>query len=271
MAYAAVVSLRRHNREVPIIVLGQDYICSLSWRGLGAMVQAMRAAGTRGTPGQWFNKLSALMRTPFYETIYLDCDIVILSDPEKWFDLLGTDDFTWFQYSRRCEEVPDKMEYNLPNPHRVKEEFGIDTVPVIDGGGHYFFRATSRGQKLVASVAELMSDALEDSKASIYCRIAGAGNIPASDELAASIVAIREGICLPATMPACNKCIGVYLPPWQESGLFDLENNYARYTDVGMNEIVTPEAVHFCHSSKGHPDYQTFITNCLAPNSSLST
>lgn len=262
MAFASVISLRRHNHDLPVIILGQDYICGLDWRGL-ATVRSMRAAGTRGTPGQWFNKLSALLRSPFEETIYLDCDIVLLADPEPWFDYLGTDDFTCFQYGRRWDEVPDQMEYNLPNPHRMREEFGVDSVPVIDGCGHYFWRATDRGRKLVMAVAEVMNEALDDSKPSIYRRVAGDGNIPASDELAASIVAVREGINLPATMPPPRKCVGVYLPPWQEDGIFDLENNLASYRDVGLQSRITPEAVHFCYNSKWHPSYQAFIKICL--------
>src|SRR5690606_37729435 len=80
MAYAMVRSLRKYNRWLPVHVVSQDYVCELDWRGM-ATVRAVRAAGAHGTPEKWLNKLSGIRRSPFEETIFLDCDIVLLSDP----------------------------------------------------------------------------------------------------------------------------------------------------------------------------------------------
>lgn len=129
MAYALVRSLRKYNRRLPVHVVSQDYVCGLDWRGM-ATVRAVRAAGAHGTPEKWLNKLSGIRRSPFEETIFLDCDIVLLSDPEWWFGHLGTDDFTWFHQWHGIRDVPDETIYNVVNPHRMKEEFGVDAVAV---------------------------------------------------------------------------------------------------------------------------------------------
>lgn len=96
MAWTQVTMLRRWTEKLPVLVLSQDYLCGMDWHALPmTQVRARRAAGGHGTPLHWFNKLAALGTFPFEETLYLDCDILPLSDPSWWFDYLGTDDLTF--------------------------------------------------------------------------------------------------------------------------------------------------------------------------------
>ena len=95
MAYALVRSIRRWNAQCPVLVLGMDYICGLDWSSV-AEVRAVRATGANHTEERWFNKLGALLASPFEKTLYLDSDMVTLSDVDAWVKYLGTDDFTFF-------------------------------------------------------------------------------------------------------------------------------------------------------------------------------
>lgn len=262
MAYALVRSLRRVNSDIPVQILGLDYICGLNWRGL-AQVRSVRAAEAHGSPYQWFNKLAALIKAPFEETIYLDCDVVFLKDPSNWFNLLDTDDLTWFTHPHSTKDVPDIMIYNRVNPYRVKEEFGIDTVPSIDGGGHFFFRNNERGRFLVECVVNLMQDSMTSPNESLYRKMMGAGNIEASDEASAAIVAIQQKIKLPEVFLAPDKQMGLFLPPHQCDEHFQLDQGLARYRNAWTKEIVTPLAIHFCHDGKRHPAYAKFISDCV--------
>lgn len=263
MAFALARSLRKYNAEIPVQVVAQDYVCGLDWRGL-ARVKSARAAEAHGTIYQWFNKLSALTRSPFEETLYLDCDIVFVDDPADWFDRLATDDFTWFQRPLKAAETPDETRYNFVNPHRMREEFGVESVPVIDGSGHFFLRRSDRGHALVRKVVELMAEAVDEPEKSLYRRMTGQGNVPASDEAAASIVAVREGITLPLPAEECHRPLGTYLPPHQKDGIFDFEEGIAQYTDACTGAVVIPQAMHFCWTGKSHPAYQRWIRKCLS-------
>lgn len=262
MAYALVRSLRCYNPWIPVCVLGQDYVCGLDWRGL-AKVRSVRAAEAHGTEFQWFNKLSALERAPFEETIYLDCDIVFLDDPADWFERLGTDDFTWFQRRWSVETIPDEMLFNFVNPHRMREEFGVTSVPVIDGSGHFFLRKSDRSRMLLQQVVDIMVEAVETPATSLYRRMTGEGNVAASDEAAASIVAVRENIRLPEVIDAPCKPVGIYLPPHHRDGVFDFARGIAQYRDSGDGTLVTPQSMHFCWMSKSHPAYRQYIAECL--------
>ena len=262
MAYGLVCSLRRYNTEVPVCVLGQDYVCTLPWRGL-AQVKTVRAAGAHGSDEQWFNKLGALLKSPYEETIFLDCDMVLLSDPAWWFESLGTDDFTCFNRVLTPHLMPRETVINVVNVHRMQEEFGVDGVPVIDGGGHFFVRRTDRGRRLVEATAEIMAAALRDGPASLYHRMAGPGNCAASDEIAYSIAVVQQGIRTPAEQPASRKPISVFLPPHQHHEFFDLLSGMARFYDEWTGAEVQPGAVHFCHASKTRPEYVAYVADCL--------
>jgi hypothetical protein len=166
MAYAMVKSLRRYQPWLPVRVQGQGYLCGLDWRGL-AEVRCTRRVEAAGSPRQWMNKLTALLDSPFEETIFLDCDLVFTADPAGWFDRLGTDDFSFFHDWMDSRTLPDVLRENWVYPHRM----------------------------------------------------AGEGNIAASDELAASIVAVEQKIRLPEPV----------------------------------------EGVHFCFTGKNHPGYRAFV------------
>ena len=262
LAYALVCSLRRYNPDIPVCVLGQDYVCTLPWRGL-ATVKTVRAPAAHGSDDQWFNKLGALLQSPTHETIFLDCDMVLLADPAGWFEALGTDDFTCFNRMLSPAIMPKETEINVVNVHRMREEFGVESVPVIDGGGHFYYRKTERGRRLVEATAAIMSGALQDGAGALYHRMAGPGNCAASDEIAFSIAAVQEGIVMPREWPAATKPISVFLPPHQHHETFDLAAGVARFYDNWSRSEVQPHAVHFCHRSKQRPEYVKFVADCL--------
>lgn len=258
MAYALVRSIRRWNAQCPVLVLGMDYICGLDWSSV-AEVRAVRATGANHTEERWFNKLGALLASPFEETLYLDSDMVTLSDVDAWVKYLGTDDFTFFNVQLRPEDVPDTTIMNVMNPHRVREYYGVDETRIIESGGHFFFRNTARGQRLVERIAEIMQDALENGPLSLYGRMAGPGNIGASDEIAAALVAIEENIALPPPVMGTHRPIGIYMTPYQEHGKFDFDAGIAEYYDGWRGDTVTAGAVHFCSHGKWNPTYREWV------------
>ena len=262
MAYALACSLRRYNAEIPICILGQDYCCSLPWRGL-AEVKTVRATAPHGSDDKWFNKLAALVKSPYEETIFLDCDIILLSDPTWWFDHLGTDDFTCFNRMLGTDVMPDEMISNVVNVHRMQEEFGVSAVPVIDGGGHYYYKKTRRGEHLVQAMAAVMAEALDIGPSSLYHRMAGMKNIPGADEVAYSIMAVQEKITMPEALASATKPIAIYLVPFQSNPVFDLPNGHAKFYDDWSGGEVQPGAVHFCHTSKNRPEYVDYIVECV--------
>ncbi len=212
MAYGMVKSLRRFNADLPVLVLSQGYLCGLPWKGL-AKVKAVREYAAHRSDESWMNKLAALSQSPFGETLYLDCDIVMLSDPAWWFDYLATDDFTFFNLHNHPDEIPDGMRYNLVNPHRMRERLGAEYSTIIDGGGHFYYRQTLRGQRLLKGVGQILQEALDQRERSLYHWIAGSGNIPGSDELAASILVAQENVQMPAPLTRPQQAIGVFMPP----------------------------------------------------------
>lgn len=258
MAYALMRSIRLWNVQYPIIVLGMDYICGLDWARF-AEVRSVRATGANHTEERWFNKLGALLASPFDETLYLDSDMVVLADVEAWIKHLGTDDFTFFNVFLRPEDVPDTTIMNVVNPYRVREHYGVDGIRIIESGGHFFFRNTARGQRLVERIAEVMQDALEHGPLSLYGRMAGRGNIAASDEIAAALVAIEEQIALPPPIIGTHRHIGIYMPPYQEQGKFDFDTGRAEYYDSWRGNTVTSGAVHFCSHGKWNPTYREWV------------
>jgi FkbM family methyltransferase len=266
MAFALVASLRRHNSELPVAVLAQDYICALPWKQLPhVLVESVRAAAPHRSDRMWFNKLGAIWRSPFAESIFLDCVIVLLADPEPWFSRLGTDDFTCFHRQLSPRVMMDKTEMNLPNAHRMQERFGVESTPFIDGGGHFFFRQTARGRALALHTAQLMEEALRYRERSLYGQMAGQGNLPASDELAYSLTAVMQDVKLPEENDANSpvKPIGVFLPPHQTEAEFDLNAGKASFHCGWVKRRIAPQAVHFCHNSKSLPAYQSYIQACL--------
>lgn len=258
MAYAMVKSLRRYQPWLPVRVQGQGYLCGLDWRGL-AEVRCTRRVEAAGSPRQWMNKLTALLDSPFEETIFLDCDLVFTADPAGWFDRLGTDDFSFFHDWMDSRTLPDVLRENWVNPHRMAEEFGVVATPVIAGSGHFFLRKTARGRRLMDRILELLEEALEEGGQGLYCRMAGEGNIAASDELAASIVAVEQKIRLPERVEGMRHPIGIFLPPWQRNELFDFAAGKLSFLDTAKGCRVEPEAVHFCFTGKNHPGYRAFV------------
>jgi hypothetical protein len=262
MALALVNSVRRWNEDVGITVLGLDYLCGLDWRGM-ASTRAVRAAGTRGSDERWFNKLAALLESPFDETLYLDSDLVVLEDIRSWFSYLRTDDFTFFNVRLDPKVVPDRMLYNVVNPHRMKEIYGVPSSPVIESGGHFFFRRTKRGEQLIHRIASIMEQALDTGANSIYRMIAGADNIPASDEIAASMMVVEERVSLPHPISGTHRPIGIFMPPYQHDETFDFDAGKASYIDEWQGGRVTAGAVHFCAHGKHHSAYLQWIDRTL--------
>ena len=252
MTYALARSIGRWNMPLPVWVLGLGCVCGLDWRGL-AQVRTVRAAGAHHTDERWFNKLGALLESPFDETLYLDSDMVVMSDVRAWTDYLRTDDFTFFNVLLRPEDGPDEMLVNVANPHRMKEHYGLEATRVIESGGHFFFRKTSRGVRLVEHTVEIMQEALEHGARSLYGRIAGQGNIPASDEIAACLVAVEENIALPPPVLGTHRPIGIYMTPYQSQGRFDFDAGIAEYHDNWRGGPVTAGAMHFCSQTPSHP------------------
>ncbi len=264
MAYAAVRSLRLRNADLPVLVLAQDYLCGLDWRGL-AQVKSVRAAEPHRSAYMWFNKLAALGQSPFAETVFVDCDFYFARDPSPWFDLLGTDDFTYFNCLRAAADIPDATFPNLANVRRMREEFGVAATPIVVGGGHFFLRAGSRGRGLLDRVGELMRDAMEIGPASLYHRMAGPGNVPASDELAASIAAVEQQIKLPVLSPGSPCPVGMFICPHQREEVFDFPHGEASFYCTWAGGRLAPDAVHFAAHSKQHTAYQNWISVCCDP------
>ena len=73
MAYAAGRSLRLRNADLQVLVLAQDYLCGLNWRGL-AEVKSVRAVEPHRSDLRWLNKLSAFSRSPYEDTVFVDCE-----------------------------------------------------------------------------------------------------------------------------------------------------------------------------------------------------
>jgi hypothetical protein len=197
--------------------------------------------------------------SPFEETIFLDCDLVFTADPAGWFDRLGTDDFSFFHDWMDSRTLPDVLRENWVNPHRMAEEFGVVATPVIAGSGHFFLRKTARGRRLMERILELLEEALEEGGQGLYRRMAGEGNIAASDELAASIVAVEQKTRLPEPVEGMRHPIGIFLPPWQRDELFDFAAGKLSFLDTAKGCRVEPEAVHFCFTGKNHPGYRAFV------------
>ena len=106
---------------------------------------AMNVRDCRG----WRNKLEAVCDSPFEETIFFDADMISTGPASGWFDLLGTDDVSFWQYARKREDSPDAMSANLMNPHRFCPYYGVEAVPVMLGGGHYFVRKSGRARAIL--------------------------------------------------------------------------------------------------------------------------
>jgi len=243
---------------MPVVVFGLDYVLGLDWRGI-AEVRSLRAAGAHHSDERWFNKLGALLESPYEETLYLDSDMVVLSDVVAWMDYLRTDDFTFFNVLLNPEEMADETIVNVVNPHRMRECYGLQATAVIESGGHFFLRKTARGMRLVERTAEIMQEALENGPKSLYGQMAGLGNIAASDELAACIVAAEERIALPPPVEGTYRPIGIYMTPYQSEGCFDFQAGIAKYNDTWRGSRVTAGAVHFCSHGKYNPEYQSWV------------
>lgn len=251
-------SIRRVNVALPICILSQDYICTESWKGW-AVPKSVLAREAKGTEGRWLNKVAALQKTPFEETIFLDCDVVMIRDPEPWFKRLGTDGFTFFNIRLNPEVEPDRMQWNMPNPHRMREIHGVAETPIIAGGGHYFVRRGARNDSLLARMMEILEEALELGPASRYGEVAGEGKIPAADEIAASLLAVEQSIHLPGPQDGTSPPIAVFMPPHQRDGSFDLAAGRASFFCNWSGKVMTPDAVHFCHDGKHFPPNLAFI------------
>jgi hypothetical protein len=258
MAYALARGIRKWNRDLAIAVLGLNYVCGLNWGRL-AVVRTVRAVGAHRTEEKWFNKLGALSQTPFEETLYLDSDMVVMCDLHEWMNYLRTDDLTFFNVLLDAATIPDQTIVNVVNPHRMRERYALTATAVIDAGGHFLFRNTPRGRRLLERIVEVMQEALEKGPESLYARLAGPGNIAASDEIAASIVAVEEDIALPPAIIGTQRPIGIYMTPAQSDGRFDFEKGAAQYHDTWRGGCVTASAVHFCSHGKYNPDYRAWV------------
>jgi hypothetical protein len=86
----------------------------------------------------------------------------------------------------------------------------------------------------------------------------------AADEIAASIVAVKEGLRLPPPGPRGELAVGVFLPQFQKEEAFDLEAGMASFFCPWAGQRVSPDAVHFCHTSKNHEAYRAFVEKMVA-------
>jgi len=110
---------------------------------------------------------------------------LVLRDIGYWWQELATDDLTFWNVRRRPADVArETMVTNQLNPHPFCQHYGVEAVPIMLGGGHYYFRNTPRGQAILQRIADIMVEAVENPEA-LYWKFAGKGNI-VGDEPAAS-------------------------------------------------------------------------------------
>ena len=261
MAWGQVRLLRKYNPEIPVLVYCQDYVPTMAWRGV-AEVQTARGCHSGKDDLRWLNKLEAVCDSPFEETIFFDADMISTGPVSGWFDLLGTDDVSFWQYARKREDSPDAMSANLMNPHRFCPYYGVEAVPVMLGGGHYFVRKSGRAQAILDRIASIMVEAMEDPRA-LYWEFAGKGNL-VGDEPAASMAVVEMGIRLPPPLELSELRVGCFMPPWQTWVEADFDNGIARYHCQWARREVAPCVVHFAGTGKDDRVYKDWLGKCAA-------
>lgn len=256
MAATLAWGLAKVSPDLPLHVRVRDCLPRVRWPEQ-AEVRMARSTHTGQDGLQWLNKLEALHEAPFDETLLLDADIVVLRDIRWWFDALGTDDFTFWNFLRRREDcAPGVMELNLHNPHAFCEHYGVEAVPTILGYGHYFYRRSARGERLLQRVADHTLAAAESADA-LYWKLALPGNM-VSDEPATSMAAVELGIRLPAPgnpLPEPRRPIGLFVPPFQEWREADFAAQKARFYCAWNRREMEPDVIHFAGPGKHDPVY----------------
>lgn len=216
---------------------------------------------------RWLNKLEALVRCASQETIFFDCDMVVLGDISGWFEQLGTDDFTFFTRYLRPEEVrPEQMLHNVLNPRAFCEHYGVERMPAIAGGGHYFFRNTERGRSVLRRIAEIMIEAASNPNA-LYWKLAGEGNL-IGDEPAASMAVVELGIQLPPpTTVASSPAVAMFMEGPQRWIQHDLASGNVRFFCSWAKQEITPTVVHFGGHGKTDSVYSEHVERVWAARS----
>jgi len=256
MAWAQAELLRKHNPELPVLIHAQDYVPVLPWRQL-AEVRTVRGCHSGRDDLRWLNKLEAICDAPFEETIFFDCDMLSTGPVVDWFDSLGTDDFTFWNFQRTPDNTPDTMALNHLNPHRFCPHFGTAAVPSTDGGGHYFARKSGRLQAILDRIAAIMVEAVENPGA-LYWKFALPGNL-VGDEPAASMAMVEMNVKLPPPFPAANGPVGCFNPPYQEWREADFEQGRLRYHCRWAGGERTPQVVHFAANGKQDAAYRAWL------------
>ncbi len=264
MALALAESIELSCRGPIIDFVVQEY-CAHS-RQLAAL-GAARIAPTvsQGHPHlRWLNKLDAISRSTSDQTLFLDTDMLVMRDIGHWFEGLATDDLTFWNFRRRPDDVPEgSMIPNQLNPHPFCRHYGVEAVPIMLGGGHYFFRNTERGHAILQRIADIMLEASENPDA-LYWKFAGKENF-VGDEPAASMAVVEMGVKLPEpSSMAPNPPVGCFMAPWQRWTDVNLAEGRARYWCEWAQCEVEPEVVHFAGGGKNDEVYQAHVKACWA-------
>lgn len=259
MGFALVESLRRTGIEGRIRVDFQDACPAACWDKLGVTVSVSRSVHAGGGDLRWLNKLSAIAEADEDESIFLDSDMLAMRDIGYWWEDLATDDLTFWNARRRPSDIgAETVVTNQLNPHPFCEHYGVEAVPIMLGGGHYFFRNTVRGQAILQRIADIMVEAVENPGA-LYWKFAGEGNI-VGDEPAASMAVVEFGVRLPEpSAMAPQPPVGVFMAPWQRWVKQDFAKSLARYWCTWTKQEVEPDVVHFAHVGKSDPGYAGFV------------
>ncbi len=264
MGQALAASLAEHSPTVGVRVGAQDY-CGES-RALAELGAAIpQPTVSQGHPHlRWLNKLDAISRSTAERTLFLDTDMLVMKDISGWFDELATDDLTFWNFRRRPADVPEgTMIPNQLNPHPFCRHYGVEAVPIMLGGGHYFFRNTGRGQAILQRIADIMLDATENPGA-LYWKFAGRGNF-VGDEPAASMAVVELGVTLPEPSPmAPHPPVGCFMAPWQRWTEVNLAEGRAKYWCEWAQAEVEPSVVHFAGGGKDDPVYKAHVQQCWA-------
>ena len=218
MAWALAESGRRAGLAAEIVVEFQDECPADRWRNCGNLTHKVsRSIHAGGGDLRWLNKLAAISESPHAETVFLDSDMLVMRDMSHWWQELATDDLTFWNVRRRPADVSrETMVTNQLNPHPFCEHYGVEAVPVMLGGGHYYFRNTARGQAILQRIADIMVEAAENPDA-LYWKFAGKGNI-VGDEPAASMAVVEFGVILPEPSPMAPAHRSAFLWPRGSGG-----------------------------------------------------
>lgn len=262
MAVALAEGIERRGGESSTEVLAQAYaVISRPLAALGA--SRIAPTVSQGHPHlRWLNKLDAISRSAAGVTLFLDTDMLVMRDIGGWFEGLATDDLTFWNLRRRPGDVAEGTTIpNQLNPHPFCRHYGVEAVPIMLGGGHYFFRNTPRGQAILQRIADIMLEASENPEA-LYWKFAGRDNF-VGDEPAASMAVVEMGVKLPEPSPmAPNPPVGCFMVPWQRWTDVNLAEGVARYWCEWAQAEVEPAVIHFAGDGKHDPVYRAHVAAC---------